>query len=696
MKILGLIYCFVLTLFQISSSQAAWYWQNPLPQANTLYDVEYLDSNNLVAVGVGTIIKSNDGGITWSTQLMDNSLGMVDICFLNRDTVIAVGEGIYRSTDGGMNWSKVVQVGATNLLKGVSFSGPLTGIAVGDNNMILETTDAGKTWTQQNPPFYIYCTSVFFVNSDTGFITNDWANVHILSTDDGGATWDTSYMNEPRSSFYSTYFLNTSYGIAVGATGRIVSTINGGKDWVVQNLPEPILNDLLSVCILKSGKAFVVGTGGTIFSSNDSGKTWEPGVSGTTKHLRNVSFYDNQKGVIVGDSNTILHTMDGGLTWTMRSSGQTNDLSDVCFVDLNTAYAVGYGGAILSTFDGGDTWSYQYSGSPYSIQNVLFKNAKEGFTLSGPSLFSTFDSGRTWSQKNIDVTGYNYYPDACFVDSSTIIIVGSKIQKSLDGGNSWVIKKEDLQRELNGVCFFDDSSGIAVGGNGNIFLTKDKGETWVAESSGTGQILNSASFSDNKTGIVVGQSGTILRTVDGGEHWSLQTLGIYVFNDVCFVDDNNGIIVGGGGSIYSTSDGGQNWIKQICGTRYTLRRVSFVDQYNGMIVGEGGTILRTNNGGVTWIDQSNNIGEIQRADIVNFPNPFNPITTIRVRFERPEYTVLRICNIKGQVISTLLAEQVGSGTRDIIWDASQMAAGVYFCQLKTKGNVQNIKLILIR
>src|SRR5215467_9921904 len=106
-----LILFFGITAVRTSSfAQSGWFWQNPLPQGNTLSAAATPDPSTMVAVGYGgTILRTTDGGATWTPQFS----------------------------------------GTTNILYGVSFVDANTGTAVGGNGTILRTTDGGATWTVQ-------------------------------------------------------------------------------------------------------------------------------------------------------------------------------------------------------------------------------------------------------------------------------------------------------------------------------------------------------------------------------------------------------------------------------------------------------------------------------------------------------------------------------------------------------------------
>jgi len=82
----------------------------------------------------------------------------------------------------------------------------------------------------------------------------------------------------------------------------------------------------------------------------------------------------------------------------------------------------------------------------------------------------------------------------------------------------------------------------------------------------------------------------------------------------------------------------------------------------------------------------------------NFPNPFNPKTTIRfdVAESTSGITTLKIYDITGSVVAVLINEQFQPGTYDLQWDAGQFASGVYFSELISGSFRQTKKMILLK
>jgi len=86
----------------------------------------------------------------------------------------------------------------------------------------------------------------------------------------------------------------------------------------------------------------------------------------------------------------------------------------------------------------------------------------------------------------------------------------------------------------------------------------------------------------------------------------------------------------------------------------------------------------------------------------NYPNPFNPSTTILFSTtESTENTEIIIYNIKGQIVKTLLKNSCESGNRSVVWNGDdesgkKVCSGIYFYKLKTGKYSKTRKMLLLR
>ncbi len=179
---------------------------------------------------------------------------------------------------------------------------------------------------------------------------------------------------------WSVDFIDVNTGYAVGDSGTIIKTSDGGENWCLQNSGTSVI--LRSVFFVNSEVGYAVGNDGVILSTTDGGTTWIAQESWITDHLNSVWFVDNQTGYAVSEAkpgNTwvhILKTTDGGSFW-MNSfiyydtwSIQTF-LNSIFFLNSDIGYALGctkreqnfYVSFLLKTENGGLNWEYKYAGS---------------------------------------------------------------------------------------------------------------------------------------------------------------------------------------------------------------------------------------------------------------------------------------------------------------------------------------------
>jgi photosystem II stability/assembly factor-like uncharacterized protein len=327
MKTLTLIICLTL-VSGFAFSQ--WVQQNQLSTSNDLNSIIFTNSNTGYAVGeYGAIIKTTDGGITWSTLSSGTPSDLISVFFPDVNTGYAVGENgaVIKTTDGGITWT-TLSSGTNASLNSVFFTDNNTGYAVGDiehfRAIILKTTDGGGTWASDTILTRTLL-SVYFIDKNTGYSVG-W---DISKTVDGGATWNTIIVTE-NIVLNSVFFPDYNVGYAVGGwrgQGTIIKTIDAGETWVT--LLSGISAPLYSVFFTDINTGYAVG--------------------GNRNSLL-------RGGLLIGDCGSkqiILKTIDGGNKWTKLKCVTNEQLNSIFLTDANTGYAVGENGTILKTTNGG-------------------------------------------------------------------------------------------------------------------------------------------------------------------------------------------------------------------------------------------------------------------------------------------------------------------------------------------------------
>ncbi|MFA7360394.1 MAG: YCF48-related protein [Candidatus Kapaibacterium sp.] len=281
--------------------------------------IGFVDSNTGFAFGETEMFKTTNGGDHWN--IIINDLYPHDIAIINKDTMLAVlsngfNGGVYRSTNGGINWQNIWNNGPnynpkkiymydknlgfacidfqhpqsyrttngglnwTNLndsgYSAIKFYDSLTGWK-GFINETRKTTDGGLTWIRQTPPSTssFACRSLSIINKDTlwfvgcEIIQNSWYKGIICKTTNGGLNWgyqvpDTSihivrydYINFVGNNNGWAYFLNT--GVHTN-TGGIINGISNNQNIIIsdyklfQNYPNPFNpSTTISYNLSKSG-----------------------------------------------------------------------------------------------------------------------------------------------------------------------------------------------------------------------------------------------------------------------------------------------------------------------------------------------------------------------------------------------------------------------------------------------------------
>ena len=108
-------------------------------------------------------------------------------------------------------------------------------------------------------------------------------------------------------------------------------------------------------------------------------------------------------------------------------------------------------------------------------------------------------------------------------------------------------------------------------------------------------------------------------------------------------------------------------------------------------------LVKTDKNGLVSINDDNGSNLISEFTLFqNFPNPFNPSTTINFIIPNKAYTTLRIYDVLGRKVQTLFEAELSSGSHHIVFNASFISSGIYFYQLNTGDFSQTKKMILLR
>lgn len=620
----------------------------------TFYDadrhgVAAVDADNVWVVGdEGSILRTNDGGITWEQQSSGSPYGIEDISAVDGDVAWAAGyRTVLRTTNGGETWEKKGE-GLPYSSANEIFAVDADTVWVAFYSSLIKTTDGGVTWT------------TVYQGGTYGF------QIHDLYAEDADTVWAVgvySELIEDRAEY----------------TASIFKTTDGGANWALA-YSDPDLYGFCSISSHDSSVIWVLSSEGVIIKTTDGGGSWIPAEypylpGGALYHLSAVDADTLWALGSASNDRRVYRTTDGAASWELLRSSEEG-MWNLGAVDQATAWVVGEDGLILKTSNGGQDWSYQIETSMGLRDDLICVSAVDAdnaWAASREIVFKTTDGGENWTEVSrsyeYDITVYDLYA----VDENNVWVVGGQsgngvIYRTSDGGNSWALQYYYFSPPyFTTVSAVDETTAWVAGANGVMERTSDGGNTWINQYSGTSRELSSIEAIDANRAWAVGWSvgytptywmpsppyvlpipfyPIILKTVNGGNTWTANQTGTYKegFNDIAASDAYNAIAVGvdinyspipvlvyvfDGPMYYGlaelsrygamvTHDEGNTWSPQVVNIGYSiiLNAVDMVDTETAWEVGHW-AILKTTDGGTTSYSQATAPHYLRDVDAVD-------------------------------------------------------------------------------
>ena len=703
--------------------------------------IDFINNKIGWAVSDGKIWRTSDGGINWNIINQDKQWEFRNIDFISEYSGWATGNDpisnkkiALKTENGGLEWT-------------VKYTGFVSKLFVINDSVIYihrgggdfrKTTNNGKTWEDINLPVNFWnIKAIQFINEQIGIVAGSVSEKGFIAhTVNGGSDWyirKFSEFDEIISIKYacesSLYFLcrikdqtELNYTQDFGHTWENYYTSN---KWLGSNLIiNPLNNDIFYLVVNDTMNI------NRLLKSPDKGLTWYEifSVNGPWE-ISNIKLDKNDTGLIIcflwGERGSlyslILSNENSEKSWQIYNIYYP--INDVFFLDKVRGFAVGgydflhgpAGGDVFLTSNGGKTWFLNKSLLGFMINKCFFVSDSTGFILTDSRddlhFLKTTDSGKNWTPFTSDLNGISNINDITFSDEQTGWIAGRDISKNAaailettNGGENWVSILEFRDTAINSI-FADNSTIWAVGEVG--FIVKyDEQDGWQTIAGLTDLPLNKVFFSTETHSWIAGGymnspefQSILLKTTDGGQTWDESKFDSYLINDMFFTDSLHGWSIGQDtsrfGMILETFDGGDNWNPVVENLSVPLTAIHFKDGY-GWAVGGNGLILKTTDG-TTWVNQKTGKAYPSEYKLFqNYPNPFNPTTKIEFSIPKSELVTLKIYNLLGQEVQTLVSKRMNAGAYKYDWDAATLANGIYIYRLEAGDFTETKKMVLIK
>jgi len=435
---------------------------------------------------LGAIYLTDDGGDTWDRVLALNNASVVEMCLGNPDVIYAGSvSGVYRSNDGGNNWTEIGGRlwGSEDTIAGFPIDlqcDPRDPMRIFVNNYIggnLLSEDGGVTWRVSSKGYTGALMAQIDVAKNNSALVFSSSRMGMFTSDDGGANWT-----------------GTAFEPARLPEGIVVSVDTFDPDHILT--------------------VFIEGNT-DIMQSRDGGKSWSAVTTGV---------WDGSQGREGIVTNIVFSPYDRNLVFATAGAHR-------CYIGAKVCEEMpGYG--ILRSVDGGTNWS-RTSLTSEQVFDIKVVSETLAYAVVFPNiLYRSTDDGQTWQIVSQDISSQlpsspNADPDSISLPVMVSIAVdptnGDKLFAgfmyggllvSSDRGQSWKVSASGLPPETSILNIEVDAMhpGLIYLGSpdSGVFYSVDYGETWVSINEG----LTTRTISD----LSLSSDGSVLyaATLGGG------------------------------------------------------------------------------------------------------------------------------------------------------------------------------------
>ena len=659
------------------------------------------------------VYRSTDNGQTWTQSIsgLPQNPTVRALLALSDRILVGTNNGVYVSTNAGQSWSLSNQ-GIPNETAILSFTtGAGNSIIAGTNRGAYRSTDNGQTWTEINNglritnPIPVQASiSVLLTNGTTLLAACNSLLPEltgIFRSTDNGNTWALIPGTAPGDNRYfsgfavsgSTIFLTLAGQRLLGGLfieGNVYRSTDNGNTWalITNGMIHPV-----AYGVLADGARIFVGGYDGIYRSTDNGNTWVASHAGLEPKLLAHAFHQSGSSYFIAtDFYGVYRSTDNGATWTAVNSGLTTangrprSVFDITSVG-STLIASADNGVYRST-NNGTSWSRVTAGLPSISRDLRFRplvtigNVVLGFA-GASGIYRSTDEGQTWTRTNTgfpnDFTVRNFAVSGSRLFAAVSISTGENRDRSVwtstDNGQTWAPTAFN-QTGFGAYAIAASGNTVWVGGVGfprGLFRSTDNGTTWAPLNlSGSTDPIPT----DNVNSLAV--SGATLLALGGGPP-----------------------------TLFVSTNAGNTWIRTMSGLPVSNASTLLGNAGKVAFMGTSAYLayyFDDSNGGGVWRREAAQLSTPTHANKQptdfqleqNYPNPFNPSTTITYQLPIASNVSLKVFDMLGREVATLVNERQNAGQYQVRFDATRLASGMYFYRLQAGGYIETKKMMLVK
>lgn len=374
----------------------------------------------------------------------------------------------------------------------------------------------------------------------------------------------------------------------------------------------------------------------------------------------------------------------------------------------DTLYASHSNTGIYISSDGTTSWQQINSGlnntESRQVSEVIKFNS-DLYTATVDGIYKSTNSGIEWIKKSDGITiGPGALKEFCesIFEYEGVLFTGafSGIYRSENEAESWTVTNVSSTHVLaknftnhNGVLFAARESINTPNG----FKSSDNGLTWEVL---TGMNFPSISFLSEFPKLWMGTIHGIWLSTDNGNNWEHRSEGLSPDPYNTSIIRVNGRLITslhfGGSGIFISEDEALSWEDFGEGLPF-LSNIEKLIVYNDKIIAatSDGLWQRDTVTTITAVASDINLPE-EFVLFQNYPNPFNPTTTISWQSPVDSWQNLKVYDLLGREVATLVNDEMPAGSYEIEFDAAELTSGIYFYRLMTDNFSDTRKMLVMK